>query len=168
MAMTRFAAMMAGAVMMAAVAPATVDAQVPLSMEVRLDGGVPLGDSDDVLDVGLGLGVRAALDLAPTFALYGGFSRFQFPVDRNLADASDVDMDTWEVGGRLNLDSRYGTASPYLLIGALFNDGETGLEAGIGADYAVSYELSVMPEVRYRTIDHLDHLAFGMGLRLRF
>jgi hypothetical protein len=50
----------------------------------------------------------------------------------------------------------------------LFHDDDTGLEAGIGADYPVSWNASVTPGVRYRTVDDVDYLTLGMGARFRF
>ena len=162
------AAVVAGAAMLAAV-PATAQVQIPLSVEARLDGGIPVGDSGDLYQAGMGFGFRAAVDLSPAVALYGGFSRFEFDVDEDvLPGDSEIELETWEVGGRVGLDSRYGSANPYLLLGALFTEDETGVEAGIGADYAVSWEFSVLPEIRYRTIADVDYLTFGVGLRLRF
>jgi hypothetical protein len=139
---------------------------VPLSVEVRLDVGVPVQDSDDVLDRGVGFGARALLELAPTFAIYGGYSRMEFDVDEDLGEG-DVDVEAFELGGRLSLGYGHGSTQPYVLLGALFHEDETGFETGIGADYAVSWNLSVTPEVRYRNVDELDYLTFGVGLRFR-
>jgi hypothetical protein len=124
---------------------------------VRLDAGIPVQDTDDLLDAGVGFGIRAMLDVAPTLALYGGYSRFEFEVDDDLGDG-DVEEDGFELGGRLGLGHGHGSAQPYFLLGALFHGDDTGLEAGIGADYPVSWSVSVTPEVRYRTIDDVDYL----------
>ena len=162
-----FKTLLAAAVVGAA--PAAAAAQtVPLSIEVRLDAGIPVQDTDDVLDTGVGFGVRAMLDLAPTFAVYGGYSQFDFQLDDDLGDG-EVEEDGFELGGRLGLGYHgHGSAQPYFLLGALFHDDDTGLEAGLGADYPVSWNLSVTPEVRYRTIEDVDYLTLGMGARFRF
>jgi opacity protein-like surface antigen len=149
-------------------APAAAAQDLPLSVEVRLDAGIPLQDSDDLLDSGVGFGVRALLDIAPTFAIYGGYSRFQFDYDDEILDDAEVEEDGFELGGRVGVGDDHGDATPYILLGALFHDDDTGLEAGIGADYAVSWNVSVTPEVRYRTIGDLDYLALGLGARFRF
>lgn len=160
-----FKTLLVGAAVLGA-APAAAQT-VPLSLEVRLDAGIPVQDADDLLDAGVGFGIRAMLDVAPTFALYGGYSRFEFEVDGDFGDG-DVEEDGFELGGRLGLGHGHGSAQPYFLLGALFHDDDTGLEAGIGADYPVSWGVSVTPEVRYRTIDDVDYLTLGMGARFRF
>jgi opacity protein-like surface antigen len=157
--------MMTAAALLAA-APAAAQ-EVPLSFEVRLDAGVPVQDSDEVLDTGVGFTLRAMLDIAPTFAVYGGYSRFDFELDDDFG-SGDVEEDGFELGGRVGLGYGHGAAQPYFLLGALFHDDDTGLEAGIGADYPVSWNVSVTPEVRYRTVDDVDYLTLGMGARFRF
>lgn len=142
-------------------------AQVPLSFEARLDAGIPVQDTDELLDAGVGFGFRVAFDLAPQFAIYGGYSRMQLDYDDDLED-EEVDEDGFELGARVNLGyGHYGSSSPYFLFGALLRDDETGIEAGVGADYPVSWNLSVTPEVRYRTIEDLDYLTLGLGMRFR-
>lgn len=161
---TWLSAALVGAAVLGA-APGAAAQDFPLSLEVRLDGGIPVQDSDDLLDSGVGFGIRAALDIAPTFALYGGYSRFQFDFEDDLG--GEIEEDGFELGGRVGLDG-HGDATPYILLGALFHEDDTGLEAGIGADYPVTWQLSVTPEVKYRTIEGLDYLALGLGARFRF
>lgn len=161
---TWFKTLLVGVAVLGAAPLAAQD--VPLSIEVRLDAGIPTGDADDLLDRGVGFGARALLELAPTFAIYGGYSRMEFDVDEDLGEG-DVEEDGFELGGRLTLGYGHGSTQPYLLLGALFHEDETGLEAGLGADYPVSWNLSVTPEVRYRTIEDLDYLTLGIGLRFR-
>jgi opacity protein-like surface antigen len=161
-----FRTMLLGAAVLATAPVAAQD--VPLSFEVRLDAGIPVQDTDDVLDRGVGFGARAMLELAPSFALYGGYSRMEFELDDDFGDG-EVEEDGFELGGRVSLGYGHGHGStqPYFLLGALFHEDETGLEAGLGADYPVSWNLSVTPEVRYRTIEDLDYLTLGIGLRFR-
>lgn len=161
-----FKTLLAAAVMGAAPAAAAAQ-EVPLSLEVRLDAGIPVQDTDEVLDAGVGFGVRAMLDIAPTFAIYGGYSRFEFELDDDFG-SGDVEEDGFELGGRVGLGYGHGSAQPYFLLGALFHDDDTGLEAGIGADYPVSWNVSVTPEIRYRTAEDADYLTLGMGARFRF
>ena len=162
--MKKTLALLLAASSLAVAAPAA--AQLPVSVELRLDAGIPTGDAADAVDTGVGFGVRASLDVAPTFALYGGYSRMEFDVDEDLGEG-DVDEEGFELGGRLSLGYGHGSTQPYVLLGALFHEDETGFETGIGADYAVSWNLSVTPEVRYRNVDELDYLTFGVGLRFR-
>lgn len=163
---TWLGAVLVGAAVLGA-APAAAAQDFPLSLEVRLDGGIPVQDSDDLLDSGVGFGIRAALEIAPTFALYGGYSRFQFDFEDEVLEGEEIEEDGFELGGRVGLDG-HGDATPYILLGALFHEDDTGLEAGIGADYPVTWQLSVTPEVKYRTIEGLDYLALGLGARFRF
>ena len=161
------AALVMGA-LAAGAAPAAAQPDIPLAVEVRLDAGIPVGDSDDLFETGVGFGVRASLDVAPTFALYGGYSQFSFELDDELVGDDEVEVSGFELGGRVGVGSGHGSASPYFLLGALFHEDETGIEAGLGADYAVSWQVSVTPEVRYRKVDELTYLTLGMGARFRF
>lgn len=165
--MTRswFKTLLAGFAVLAAAPLAAQD--LPLSVEVRLDAGIPVQETDDLLDRGVGFGARALLELAPTFAIYAGYSRFEFEWDDDLVDGGELEEDGFELGGRLSMGHGHGHTQPYILLGALFHEDETGLEAGIGADYGVSWNLSVTPEVRYRTIEDVDYLTLGIGLRIR-
>ncbi|HEU0300629.1 MAG TPA: hypothetical protein VFR37_14260 [Longimicrobium sp.] len=152
-----------GGAVLGGTAPAGAQA---LAVEARLDAGVPVGDSDDFYDNGVGFGVRASVAVAPTFAVYGGYSRFEFDREAVLGEGED-EFDSFELGGRVDLAG--GSGGPYFMLGALFQeDEETGIEAGIGADHAVSWDLSVTPEVRYRQTAWVDYLTLGMGVRFRF
>lgn len=165
--MKKTLALLLAASSLAVAAPAA--AQLPVSVELRLDGGIPTGDAADVLGTGVGFGVRASLDLAPTFAIYGGYSQFSFDYDDDIVlDGGEEELEGFELGGRVGLGTGGGVANPYAMLGALFHEDETGLEAGLGADYAVSYNLSVTPEVRYRTIGDFDYISLGLGARFRF
>ena len=169
MTMTKWiAAVAVGAVAAGGAAPAAAQSTIPLAVEVRLDAGIPVEDSGDVLESGVGFGVRASLDIAPTFSLYGGYSQFTLEFDDDIVAEQDVETNGFELGGRVGVGNGHGGASPYFLLGALFHDDETGLEAGLGADYPVSWQVSVTPEVRYRKLDDLSYLTLGMGVRFRF
>ncbi|HEY0038906.1 MAG TPA: outer membrane beta-barrel protein [Longimicrobium sp.] len=166
--MKKTLALLLAASSLAVAAPAA--AQLPVSVELRLDAGIPTGDAADLVDTGVGFGLRASLDLAPTFAIYGGYSQFSFDYDDDIVldDGEEVELEGFELGGRVGLGTGGGVANPYAMLGALFHEDETGLEAGLGADYAVSYNLSVTPEVRYRTIDDFNYISLGLGARFRF
>ena len=165
--MKKTLALLLAASSLAVAAPAA--AQLPVSVELRLDAGIPTGDAADVVDTGVGFGVRASLDLAPTIAIYGGYSQFRFDFDDDtVLGGGDIELEGFELGGRVGLGTGGAVANPYFMLGALFHEDETGLEAGLGADYAVSYNLSVTPEVRYRTIDDFNYISLGLGARFRF
>ena len=68
----------------------------------------------------------------------------------------------------MTLGTGGGIYNPYFQLGALFQDDETGLEAGLGGFYPVGQNLSLTPMVRYRTIDDLDYVTIGVGLNLSF
>ena len=166
--MNKTLAFLLAASALAGAAPAAAQG-LPVSVEVRLDAGIPTGDAADAFESGVGFGIRASLDLAPTFAVYGGYSQFSFDADEDLGlGDTEAELEGFELGGRVGLGTGGGVANPYGLLGALFQDDETGLEAGLGADYAVSYNLSVTPEVRYRTIDGFNYITLGLGARFRF
>jgi hypothetical protein len=142
-------------------------AAAQLALEVRLDAGIPVEDTGEIYDAGVGFGVRGSLDVAPTFALYGGYSQFDLEVDEDLLADGELEVSGWELGGRVGI-GHGAAASPYFLLGALFVNDDTGLEAGVGAEYAVSWNVAVTPEVRYRRVDDLTYLTLGMGARFRF
>jgi hypothetical protein len=127
--------------------------------------GVPVGDSGDLLDPGVGFGITGALQLTPLFAVYGGYSSFSFDVD---GTGLDVETDGGELGGRVTLGTGGGIYNPYFQFGALFHGGDTGVEAGLGGFYPVGQNLSLTPMVRYRTVNDLDYVTIGVGLNLRF
>jgi opacity protein-like surface antigen len=161
------AALAVGALAAGVAAPAAAQ-DIPLAFEVRLDAGIPVDDSGDLYETGVGFGVRASLDVAPTFAIYGGYSQFTFELDDELVGDDENEVSGFELGGRVGVGSGHGSGSPYVLLGALFHEDETGIEAGLGADYAVSWQVSVTPEVRYRKVDELTYLTLGLGARFRF
>lgn len=150
----------------AVLGPAPARAQVAL--EARLDAGIPVDDTGDVYDAGVGFGLRASIDLAPSFALYGGFSQFNLEVDEEILPDAELEVEGFELGGRVEMMSGHGAGTPYFLLGALFHEDETGIEAGLGVDYPVSWQLAVTPEVRYRKVDELTYITLGMGARFRF
>jgi hypothetical protein len=144
---------------------AEAQSTLPISVEGRLDLGVPTGDTGDAVEPGIGFGITGALQLTPLFAVYGGYSQFRFNFDGTDLEA---EIGGGEVGGRVTLGTGGGILNPYLQFGALFHEGETGLEAGLGGFYPVGRNLSLTPMVRYRTIDDFDYVTAGVGLSLRF
>lgn len=135
---------------------------LPLSVEARLDAGLPVGDAGDVLDTGFGWGVQGNLGLTPNVGLYVGYSRFEFDIDGPIG--GDVTSDGWEVGGRFSLGSNF-AFRPFAQVGAVFHE-ETGVEVGLGAIYPIAPTVSITPMVRYRSIDDLDYVTLGAGVRL--
>ena len=150
----------------AAAAPAMAQGTLPIAVEVRLDAGIPTGDDGDGLETGIGWGVTAALDLTPTFALYGGYSNFEFERDDALVD-NTLEDEGFSLGGRVLLGTGGAVWTPYAQFGALFHDDEVGFEVGLGAEYPVGNALSLTPLVRYRDVSGASYVAVGAGLNIR-
>ncbi len=158
---------LAGLLAAAALAPAVAAAQMgmtPLSVEVRMDAGIPVGDSKDRLKTGVGFTATGAFNVTPLFAVYGGFSQFDF--DHKTLDV-EVTEKGWELGGKASFGTGGGLAMPFIQMGALFRDGDTGLVAGGGFDYSVGGNVSVVPAVTYRKTDAVDQITAGLGVRIR-
>lgn len=138
----------------------------PLSFEGRIDAGIPVGDSGNLYNTGVGFGVNAQLHLTPQFAAYGGYSRFELDAE-SILGGGEVEEDGWNAGGKVFFGSGLGVSSPYLQVGALFREDETGFEAGGGWEYWVGGSLAVTPQAMYRKIDDLEYVAVGVGARIR-
>jgi Outer membrane protein beta-barrel domain len=159
------AGLIAALALAGAAAPAAAQGTLPLAFEVRLDAGLSVGDESEGVDTGVGFGGMALLDLSPSFSLYGGISRFEFGLD----DFEDEEfrLDAASVGGRVYLGTGGGIVMPYAQFGAVFADGDTGFEAGLGAEYPLGNGLSLTPMARYMSVDDLSWAAVGVGLNLR-
>lgn len=159
----------AAALGMASQSIAAQQVLLPVSAEVRLDAGIPVGDTRDVVKTGVGFTGDVSLRLTPRFAIYGGYSRFNFDAKPALVGGSgDVREDGWDVGGKAYLGTGGGVTMPYAQLGALFHGGDTGIEAGLGWSYSVGGALAVTPAVRYRTVDGFEYVAAGVGVELTF
>jgi hypothetical protein len=144
--------------------PAAAQGTLPVSVEGRLDAGLPVGNFHDTFTTGLGWGLQADFDVTPSFAVYGGYSRFDLPV-KGDSEVKAKD-DGADIGARLTLGSGAGAWTPFLQFGVLLHD-ETGFEAGLGADYPVAMGISITPVARYRKQGDAQYVALGVGLRLR-
>lgn len=160
-----FAGLVVAAAALGGAGAAEAQSTLPISVEGRLDLGIPVGDGSDGFEPGVGFGVTGAVQLTPLFALYGGYSRFEFEFEGVEAER---ETDGGELGGRVTLGTGGGILNPYFQIGALFHDDDTGLEAGLGGFYPVGPNLSITPMARYRTVGSLDYVTVGVGLNLRF
>jgi hypothetical protein len=150
---------------LAATAPAAhAQTLIPLSAEVRLDAGIPTGGSHRVLDTGVGFAGNLGLSLSPRFTLYGGYSHTRFNLKGTSGHATD---DGFDLGGKAYMGTGGGVTNPYVQFAALFHNGNTGLEGGIGWQYGLGNSLSLTPSVRYRTIEGLHYVTGGVGLELK-
>ncbi|MFL5382875.1 MAG: hypothetical protein ACJ8GN_10210 [Longimicrobiaceae bacterium] len=143
---------------------AQAQGNLPVSVEVRLDAGLPLGDFKDAAKAGLGWGVGGAFDLSPNFAVYAGYSSFDFDVRNSTLRVRD---DGFDVGGRALLGTGGGVLNAFVQFGALFHNGDTGFEAGLGAEYPVGPALTLTPLARYRKIHDTEYVGLGIGVSLR-
>jgi len=143
---------------------AQAQGNLPVSVQVRLDAGLPTGDFKDAVKAGLGWGVDGAVDLSPTFSLYAGYSSFDFDVRSSTLKVRDDGLD---VGGRVLLGSGGGILTTFAQFGALFHNGDTGFEAGLGGEYPVGPALALTPLVRYRKIKDTSYVGLGLGLSFR-
>ncbi|HEX8692075.1 MAG TPA: outer membrane beta-barrel protein [Longimicrobium sp.] len=159
-----FAGLLAALVLACGAERAAAQGTLPLSFGVRIDAGIPVGDTDDVLETGFGWGLEAAFDLTPTFALYGGYSSFSFDITDTDVEA---DFDGFEAGGRVLLGTGGAVWTPYAQFGALFHEDEVGFEVGLGADYPVGNALSLTPMARFRKIEDVQYVTLGVGLSVR-
>jgi hypothetical protein len=137
---------------------------LPISAEVRLDAGLPVSDLATSAKAGLGWSVGGGFDLSPTFMIYGDYSRFDFDLKNSDAKARD---DGFDVGGRVFLGTGGGVWTPFAQFGALFHNGDTGFEAGLGANYPVGNGAALTPLARYRHVSGADYFGIGVGLNLR-
>ena len=158
------AGLLAAAALAAGAGRASAQGTLPVSFEVRLDAGLPVGDFKDAVKSGIGWGVDAAFDLSSTFSIYGGYSSFDFDVKSSTLTVRD---DGFDVGGRVLLGTGVGVMSTYAQFGALFHNGETGFEAGVGAEYPVGPAVTLTPLARYRKINDTQYVSVGVGLTLR-
>ena len=143
---------------------AAAQGTLPISLEARIDAGIPTGDFADAFDVGLGWGVFGAFDLTPNFAIYGGYSQFSF--DLKDTDGVNAKDDGFDLGGRVLLGTGAGVWTPFAQFGVLFHD-DTGFEVGLGADYPVGTGVSLTPLARFRKVGDAKYVGIGVGLSLR-
>ncbi len=143
---------------------AAAQGTLPISLEARIDAGIPTGDFADAFDVGLGWGVFGAFDLTPNFAIYGGYSQFSF--DLKDTDGVNAKDDGFDLGGRVLLGTGAGVWTPFAQFGVLFHD-DTGFEVGLGADYPVGTGVSLTPLACFRKVGDAKYVGIGVGLSLR-
>ncbi|HEU4560162.1 MAG TPA: outer membrane beta-barrel protein [Longimicrobium sp.] len=143
---------------------AAAQGTLPVTIEARIDAGIPVGDLGDAFEAGLGWGVFGGFDLTPNLMIYGGYSRFEF----NDKDGLDIEAedDGFELGGRVRLGTGAGVWTPFAQFGVLFHD-DTGFEAGLGADYPVGNGVALTPMARFRKVGDIEYFGVGVGLSLR-
>lgn len=158
------AGLLAGVALAAGAGGARAQGTLPITVQARLDAGLPLGDFKDATKAGLGWGVDVGYDVSPAFSLYAGYSTFDFDLRSSSVTVRD---DGFDVGGRLLMGTGGGVVTTYAQFGALFHNGETGFEVGLGAEYPVSPAVSLLPLARYRKIEDSQYVGLGIGLSFR-
>ena len=143
---------------------ASAQGTLPVSVEVRLDAGLPVGDFKDAVKSGLGWGITGAFDVSPSFAIYAGYSSFEFDVRSSTLQLRD---DGFDIGGRVLLGTGGGVMTTYAQFGALFHNGETGFEAGLGSEYSVGRAVTLTPLARFRKVGDTQYVGLGVGVSLR-
>jgi opacity protein-like surface antigen len=144
---------------------------LPLSLEVRVGAGIPIGDFANQepgieAEPGSAFGVSAAFHLNSVLAVYGGYSSTQFGCPRCESrglDDSVVDSG-FEFGAEAALPLRLAGFRPWIRAGGLYHeltfsgrgdqlssDRSAGFEVGGGVAFAVLPVLWITPGIRYRT-----------------
>ena len=157
--------LLAAVAMAAGAGRASAQGTLPISIEGRIDAGIPVGDLADDYGVGFGWGVQGAFDLTPNFSIYGGYSRFNFD-PKSGSPLLKTHDDGFDLGGRVTLGTGAGVWNPFAQFGVLFHD-ETGFEAGLGADYPVGNGVTLTPMARFRKVGNGQYVGVGIGLNLR-
>jgi hypothetical protein len=169
-------------------AEVAAQSSLPLSLEVRTDGAFPRGGAfEDRASTGIGLGVSAALQLVPNYALYGGYSRTTFDLD-GAGDARAVDSG-FAVGLTRAFPLGGAPLVPWVGTGVIIHDlevegvqnaaGESrlGFEVGGGVAVPLTPQLRLTPGLAFRRYEapflasqreRISYFSAGVGLNLAF
>ncbi|HEU0077313.1 MAG TPA: outer membrane beta-barrel protein [Longimicrobiaceae bacterium] len=141
-------------------APAHAQSMLPFAVEGRVGLAVPTGEFGDDLGMGYGLAANVSFNVAPTLALYGGYSYTQFDFDDEVIETDETfDVQGFEGGARLGLPMV--GFSPYVKGGVVYfkggvdgvdSDNELGFTVGGGLNYRLGPVVSFTPEVTYVTV----------------
>ncbi len=141
-------------------APAHAQSMLPFAVEGRAGLAFPTGDFGDALGMGYGLAANVSFNVAPTLAIYGGYSFTQFDFDDDVVDTDETfNVQGFEGGARLGLPMV--GFSPYVKGGAVYlkggvdgndSDNKLGFTVGAGLNYALGPVVSFTPEVTYVTV----------------
>jgi opacity protein-like surface antigen len=163
-------------------APAHAQSVLPFAVEGRAGLAFPTGDFGESLGLGYGLGANVSFAVAPTLALYGGYSYTQFDYDTDVVDTDETfNVQGFEGGARLGLPMV--GFSPYVKGGVVYfkggvsdgvdSDNELGFTVGAGLNYALGPVVAFTPEVTYVTVPGRDNstdanfIRADVGLRFR-
>jgi opacity protein-like surface antigen len=169
------------AVALCVLTPRGAEAQgTPWSVEGRLGSTIPTGDlSDDALNqtAGMSFGADLMYTLNPNFTVFGGVGHHRFNCDGCETDVSSTGVD----GGLKLLVGADGRAMPWLRAGLLVHqpkiedaegDWNAGLDSGVGIDWLVTDEFTLVPALRYNTYGTesvtLSYFTIDLGGHLHF
>ncbi len=173
---------------------ASAQSRIPLSVEVRGDAAIPVGDfADGEVKNGLGFTASASLQLVPGFAAYGSYSRTEFSADELVGGGDNDVLDQgWAAGLTASLGGSRGGATPFVGAGLLFHeldvndveqgDAQMGFEVGAGIAVPLGRSVRVTPAVGFRqyglegstvgglipTDSNVSYLTAGVGLNISF
>lgn len=143
---------------------------LPISVEVRVGAGIPVGEfAEDEPGVGAeagpAFGAGALFHLSDALSVYGAYSRTHFVC--GACDATGLDEQLVDAGAEFGVHAmpvRLGSVSPWLRAGGVYrqltfsgeggelsSDPGLGFEAGGGLSVAVTRSISIAPGVRFRT-----------------
>jgi opacity protein-like surface antigen len=144
---------------------------LPISVEVRVGAGIPVGEFTEE-DPGVGaeagpaFSAGALVHMSDALSVYGAYSRTHFVC--GACDAAGLDDQLVDAGAEFGVQAmlpvRLGGVSPWLRAGGVYrqltfsgeggrlsSDPGFGFEAGGGLSLAVTRSISIAPGVRFRT-----------------
>ncbi|HEY0036632.1 MAG TPA: hypothetical protein VGB66_08095, partial [Longimicrobium sp.] len=145
-------------------------ADLPISVELRVGAGIPMGEfAEDDPGVGAEAGpafsAGALFHVSKPLSVYGAYSRTHFVC--GACDATGLDDQIVDAGAEFGVQAtpvRLAGVSPWLRAGGVYRqltfsgDGDElasdpglGFEAGGGLSVAVTRSISIAPGVRFRT-----------------
>lgn len=152
-------------------AEAQLPFRLPVSVEVHVGAGVPVGDFTDRdpgvgAEAGAAFGAGAALHLSRVLAVFGGYSQTTFGCSE--CANRGIDDEIVDRGGDFGLQAEVPTAliglQPWLRVGGVYHElefsGLGGSEAAEpalgflvagGVTYPILHSLMVIPQVGYRS-----------------
>jgi opacity protein-like surface antigen len=144
---------------------------LPVSVEVRVGAGIPVGEfTEDEPGVGAEAGpsfsAGARFHLSDALSVYGAYSRTHFAC--GACDAAGLDEQLVDAGGEFGVQAvlpvRLAGASPWVRAGGVYrqltfsgggdelsSDPGFGFEAGGGLSIPLTPSVSLAPGVRFRT-----------------
>lgn len=143
---------------------------LPISVEVRVGAGIPLGEfAEDEPGVGAEAGpdfsAGALFHLSDALSIYGAYSRTHFVC--GACDATGLDDQLVDAGAEFGVQAmpvRLAGVAPWVRAGGVYrqltfsgegdrlaSDPGFGFEAGGGLAVAVTRSISIAPGVRFRT-----------------